>query len=95
MDDGTCGNGKIKEVTGRNRSDEPQTPHTKMHSRGTKSDGQGSLAEDPDGAGCLPFGIGRVLGDAVAGQHSYILGLKQSKLVWEEFGWDLLPALER
>ena len=42
----------------------------------------------------MPFGIGRVLGDAVAGQHRYILGLKQSKLVWEEFGWDLLPALE-
>src|SRR5882724_9107537 len=37
VDDGTCGKGKIKEVTGgENRSDEPQTPHSKMHFKGQK-----------------------------------------------------------
>ena len=29
------------------------------------------------------------------GKHRYVVSLKQSKRVWEEFGWDLLPALER
>ena len=34
------------------------------------------------------------LGDTVAGRHRYVVSLKQSKRVWEEFGWGLLPALE-
>ena len=29
-----------------------------------------------------------------AGQHRYVISLKQSKRVWEEFGWGLLPAPE-
>jgi len=37
----------------------------------------------------------KALGDAVAGQHRFVASLKQSKRVWEEFGWDLLAALER
>jgi hypothetical protein len=36
----------------------------------------------------------KALGDAVAGQHRFVASLKQSKRVWEEFGWDLLSALE-
>ncbi len=36
----------------------------------------------------------QALGDAVAGQHRYVISLKQSKSVWQEFGWGLLPALE-
>jgi len=33
----------------------------------------------------------KALGDAVAGQHRFVASLKQSKRVWEEFGWDLPP----